>query len=59
MSEQLDQITLKAGTVIHYRGMPFVIPRDTVVEGRRANFDLVEASGNTPMTANMQASGTA
>lgn len=39
----LDKVTLPAGAVIHYRGMPFRLPVETVVEGRAANLALANA----------------
>ena len=38
----LDEVTLEAGEVIHYRGMPFRLKDKTVLLGRDENFSIAK-----------------
>lgn len=38
---QVEQITVAAGTVVSFGGVPFKLVNDTVVEGHRANIAMV------------------
>ncbi|MDR1007837.1 MAG: hypothetical protein LBL65_04635 [Campylobacteraceae bacterium] len=40
MSEELDVIVIPKGTVIHFKAMPFQLKEDTVVLGRKENYQL-------------------
>lgn len=40
--EQTETVELKAGTVLHYRGMPLELRADTVVNMRHANKALAD-----------------
>lgn len=37
----MKRFHLKAGTIVHLGGLPFVLVYDAVFEGHQANFDLV------------------
>jgi hypothetical protein len=39
MNEQLEQVPIPAGTVIHFKGMPFALAADAIVFGRQENLD--------------------
>lgn len=39
MDQELDRITVPAGTVVKIDGMPFELAGETVVLGLRVNFD--------------------
>lgn len=55
MNQELEMLTVPAGTLIHVRGMPFELPADTQVLGRSANLQLAlsqaAASAGSPTQA--------
>lgn len=40
MKEEVEELILKKGTIIHLHGIPFELPEDTTVLGLQSNLDL-------------------
>jgi hypothetical protein len=43
MTKSLDELTIEAGNIIHYNGMPFILSSPAVVLGRKGNMELAKA----------------